>query len=113
LDFFWYTLLWVKTCEQKGDTMNKHIGSNLDDFLEDEGLDAEVQAAAIARVLAWELKDYIEKKKLSKTAIAHSMETSRSSVDRMIDPTNTSINLKTMSKLAEVVGKKLEIRLVA
>ena len=91
---------------------NKHIGSKFDDFLEDEGLLAEAQAAAVSRVFAWELEAYIAKEKQSKTAIAHSLETSRSAVDRILDPENTSINLTTMAKMAEVMGKKLQIRLV-
>lgn len=90
----------------------KHIGSNFDDFLEEEGLLAEAQAVAIARVFAWELKAYIAKENQSKTAIARSLETSRSAVDRILDPENTSINLTTMAKLAEVMGKKLQISLV-
>ena len=88
------------------------IGSKFDDFLENEGLLAEVQAASITRIFAWELQSYIDKENLSKTAVAHLMGTSRSSIDRIISPTNTSINLKTMSKLAQVIGKKLEVRLV-
>jgi hypothetical protein len=90
---------------------NKHIGSSFDDFLNEEGLLAEAQAVAVARVFAWELEAYIVKEKQSKTAIARSLETSRSAVDRILDPENTSINLTTMAKLAEVMGKRLEIRL--
>lgn len=92
--------------------VNKHIGSSFDDFLEEEELLAEVQAVAIARVFAWELKSYIAKEKQSKSAIARSLETSRSAVDRILDPENTSINLTTMTKMAEVMGKKLQISLV-
>jgi len=91
---------------------NKHIGSKFDDFLEDESILAEAQAAAVARVFAWELETYIAKEKQSKTSIARSLETSRSAVDRILDPENTSINLATMAKMAEVMGKKLQIRLV-
>lgn len=91
---------------------NKHIGSNFDDFLEEEGLLAKAQAVAIARVFAWELEAYIAKENQSKTAIARSLETSRSAVDRILDPENTSISLTTMAKLAEVMGKKLQITLV-
>ncbi len=91
---------------------DKHIGSNFDDFLEDEGLLAEAQAVAVARVFAWELEAYIAKENQSKTAVARSLETSRSAVDRILDPDNTSINLTTMAKMAELMGKKLQISLV-
>ncbi len=91
---------------------NKNIGSSFDDFLEEEGLLAEVQAVAGASVFAWELEAYIVKEKQSKSAVARSLETSRSAVDRILDPKNTSISLTTMTKMAEIMGKKLQISLV-
>ncbi len=91
---------------------NKHIGSNFDDFLEDEGLLAEAQATAVSRVLAFQLEQFIKDKQLSKTAAARELNTSRSALDRLIDPKNTSINLSTMAKMAEMMGKKLHVSLV-
>lgn len=91
---------------------NKHIGSSFDDFLADEGLLAETQAAAVARVLAWQFEAFIEENSLSKAAVARDLKTSRTAIDRIIDPENTSINLNTMAKMAELMGKKLQISLV-
>ena len=91
---------------------NKHIGSSFDDFLEDEGILAEAQAIAVARVLAWEVNQYLKDHKTSKTAFAKALETSRMQVNRLVDPEDTSVNLNTMAKVAEAIGKKLELRFV-
>ena len=91
---------------------NKHIGSSFDDFLDDEGILAEAQAIAVARVLAWEVSQYLKEHNTSKTAFAKTLETSRMQVNRLIDPEDTSVNLNTMAKVAEAMGKKLEFRLV-
>ncbi len=91
---------------------NKHIGSSFDGFLEEEGILGEAQAIAVARVLAWEVSQYLAKHNTTKTAFAKVLETSRMQVDRLIDPEDTSVSLNTMAKVAEVMGKKLELRLV-
>lgn len=93
--------------------MSKHIGSNFDDFLEDEGLLEEAEATAIKRVIAYQVKTYMEKKKLSKTAMAAAMQTSRSQLDRLLDPENPSITLLTLEKAAKVLGKRLKVELAA
>ncbi|MFT3741863.1 MAG: helix-turn-helix transcriptional regulator [Gammaproteobacteria bacterium] len=91
---------------------NPHIGSDFDDFLHEEGLLAECQSEAIKRVLAWQIKEYMEKKGIKKSIFAQRMGTSRSQLDRLLDPENTSLNLKTLANAAEAMGKHLEIRLV-
>ncbi len=65
--------------------MNKHIGSSLDDFLSDEGLLEEVTAAALKRVIAWQLAEVMKAQKVSKKALAERMHTSRTAVDRALD----------------------------
>ncbi|MBW1716881.1 MAG: XRE family transcriptional regulator [Deltaproteobacteria bacterium] len=91
---------------------NKHIGSNFDHFLEEEGLLEECTESAIKRVLAWQLKQEMEKNKLTKTALAKRMNTSRASLERLLDPTNESVTLQTMKKAASVLGRKLKLELV-
>ncbi|MBD3377250.1 helix-turn-helix domain-containing protein [candidate division KSB1 bacterium] len=91
---------------------NKHIGSNFDDFLEEEGILAEVEANAIKRVLAFQLADLMQKENISKTALAKRMKTSRSSIDRLLDPQNKSVTLQTLERAALVLGKRLEIKFV-
>ena len=66
--------------------MNKYIGSNFDDFLAEEGTFAEIEAVAIKRVVAYQITQFMEKNRLSKSAMARQMDTSRSALDRLLDP---------------------------
>ena len=91
--------------------MNKHIGNNFDDFLEEEGLLAETESVAIKRVIAFQVAQLMKTKKISKVAMARQMKTSRSALDRLLDPENTSITLQTMERAAHVMGKRLRIDL--
>lgn len=88
---------------------NKHIGQSFDEFLAEEGLLIEVEAAAIKRIIAYELLETMKKQALTKSALAERMQTSRSALERLLDPENTSITLQTLSKAARVMGKKLMI----
>ena len=90
----------------------KYIGSNFDDFLENEGLLAEVEAAAIKRVIAVQITKMMQKHKISKTAMAKRMKTSRSSVDRLLDPQNESVTLQTLERAALALGKRLQINFI-
>ena len=89
--------------------MDKHIGSSFDDFLEEEGILAETEAVAIKRVIAFQVSQIMEKKHISKAAMARQMKTSRSSLERLLDPQNTSITLQTLERAAHVIGKRLRI----
>ncbi|WP_084158971.1 helix-turn-helix domain-containing protein [Solidesulfovibrio alcoholivorans] len=81
------------------------IGSSFDDFLKEEGLYEECEAAAIKSVIAWELQHFMDEKKITKVEIAKRMGTSRSLVDKILDAKNTSITLATILKVANVIGK--------
>lgn len=89
---------------------NKHIGSDFDDFLREEGILEEVEAAAIKKVIACELQLEMEKHMISITEMAEKLGTSRTAVRRLLDPKNTSVTLLTLHRLATALGKKLEIR---
>jgi DNA-binding Xre family transcriptional regulator len=91
---------------------NKHIGSNFDDFLEENSLLADAQAIACSRIVAWEIEQYLAKSNTTKTEFAAALKTSRASLDRLVNPENTSVNLNTLAKAGEVMGKKLELRYV-
>ena len=65
---------------------NEHLGSNFDDFLEEEGLRAEAEAAAIKRVIAFQIEQEMKQANLSKTAMAEKMHTSRTALDRLLVP---------------------------
>ena len=88
---------------------NKHKGSKFEDFLEEEGLLGHAEAIAIKRVIAFELKKNMEKTKMTKSEMASKMHTSRSALDRLLDPSNTSVTLNSLVKAAHFFGKKLMV----
>lgn len=91
--------------------MNKRVGSDFDEFLESEGLLSEVEAVAVKRVIAYQLANLMEEKKLTKAAMAQRMCTSRSALDRLLDPANPAVTLQTMDRAARILGKRLRIEL--
>ncbi|WP_131795777.1 XRE family transcriptional regulator [Fluoribacter gormanii] len=92
--------------------MNKHIGSSFDDFLDEENLLTNTTAEALKRVLAWQIKNFLEINHLNKKTFAERMKTSRSQLDRLLDPENTNISLKALVSTAKAMGKHVEIRIV-
>ncbi len=90
----------------------KHIGSNFDDFLKEENMYEQVQAAAIKRVIAHQIAVEMKKNKLTKTEMASRMKTSRAALERLLDPENASITLITLERAASALGKKLTVQLV-
>lgn len=95
----------------KASKTNIHRGSNFDDFLNEDDIYGEVQARALKRALAEQLDEAMQSGKLSKVLMAQRMSTSRSQLDRVLDPTNLSIQLDTLIKAASAVGRTVEIRL--
>ena len=91
---------------------NQHLGSSLDDLLEETGDLAEVNAVALKRVIAWEVNQNMNAERLSKTKMAALMKTSRSALDRLLDPANTSVTLHTLDNAARAIGKTLHIELI-
>ena len=91
---------------------NPHIGSSLDELLEEDGTLAEVRATAVKRVLAFELRRAIEAKGFTNSEMAARMKTSRAALDRLLDPDNRSVTLLSISRAAAVLDKDLQIGLV-
>lgn len=91
---------------------NKHTGSSFDSWLEEEGIYEEVTSVAIKRVLARQVSDAMREQSLSKSAMALRMATSRSSLDRLLDPQNDAVSLQTLTKAAQAVGRTLRLELV-
>ncbi|RME50402.1 MAG: Fis family transcriptional regulator [Caldilineae bacterium] len=90
----------------------QHLGSDFDDFLEEEGLLAEAEAVAVKRVVAYQIARLMAEMNLTKTAMAQRMKTSRAALDRLLDPTNESVTLYTLERAALALGKKLHIEFV-
>ena len=91
---------------------NPHRGSSFDDFLAEEGILAEVEAAALKRAFALAIADEMHKQRIKKSALAKHMHTSRAALDRLLDPDNASVTLATLSRAAKALGQKLKVELV-
>lgn len=91
---------------------NPHLGSTLEDFLKEEGMYEEATSTAIKRVLAWQIEQAMQEQNLTKTQMAQLMNTSRSSLDNLLNPDNPSVTLLTLQRAASVLGKQLNIELV-
>jgi hypothetical protein len=91
---------------------NQHDGSTLDDFLREEGILDETEAAALKRALALKVADLMRKQRMKKSTMAKEMRTSRASLDRLLDPCNSSVTLGTLSRAAKALGRKLKIDLI-
>lgn len=89
----------------------KNMGSNFDDFLAAEGLLQEATATAVKRYIAFRLQQKMTDDKLSKTEMAKRMATSRSALDRLLDPDNTSVTLQTLQSAANAIGGRLKVEL--
>jgi antitoxin HicB len=89
----------------------KNLGSGIDDFLKHEGVFYEVQAQAIKEVVAWQLAKAMKKKKISKARMAVLLKTSRSQVDRILDP-KRDITLSSLQRAAALVGQRVVVELV-
>jgi antitoxin HicB len=88
-----------------------HSGSSFDDFLVEEGLHEEVESVAIKRVLAWQFEQEMGRQKKTKRAMAKELKTSRSQLDRLLDPQNTTVSIETLSRAARVLGKRLVLEI--
>jgi antitoxin HicB len=91
---------------------NKHEGSSLDSFLEEEGTLAEFQGQAIKEVIAWQLGEAMKEHKLSKRRLAELMHTSRTQVDRILNPADGNVTLETLQRAAAVIGRRVQVELV-
>ena len=88
------------------------VGSTLDDFLKQDGTYESTQAVAIKRVLAWQIGQAMERKQLTKAEMARRMDTSRSQLDRLLDPDSNSVTLETLTRAARAVGRQVRVELV-
>jgi antitoxin HicB len=89
--------------------MNPYSGSNFDDFLAEEGILEEVSARALKRLLALQISEIMTEVHMNKTQLAEQLQTSRSQIDRLLDPDNTAVTLASLDRLARAVGKQLRI----
>lgn len=91
---------------------NPHIGSSFESFLDQEGIRDEVEGLAQKRVFTWQIRQAMEQAGLSKAALAARMQTSRTQVERLLDPDNNKVQLDTLQRAAQAVGRTLRVELV-
>lgn len=84
-----------------------HSGSSFDDFLAEEGIQDEVVSAAAKRVIAWQIEQEMARQQITKQAMATGLKTSRSQLDRLLDPENTAISIDALARAAHLLGKCL------
>jgi antitoxin HicB len=89
---------------------NKHIGSNFDDFLKEEGILEEIEEVVAKKIFVFQMEKEMKKQGIDKAELAERMETSRSAVDRILDPESPS-TLRTFAKAARALGRHLKISL--
>ncbi len=87
------------------------VGSTLESLLREDGTYEEVKNDAIKAVLAYKLTEAMKAQKLSKARMAERMETSRSQLDRLLDPENEGVTLHALRRAAAAVGMRLELEL--
>ncbi|AJQ48102.1 MULTISPECIES: XRE family transcriptional regulator [Pseudomonas] len=92
--------------------MNPHIGTDFDEFLANEQLAETVSAAALKRVIAWQIAEAMKAQKVSKKALAERMQTSRTAVDRALDQNDPGMTLATLASAARALGQRVEVRLI-
>src|ERR1035441_8883320 len=71
------------------------VGSSFDDFLAEQGILEECEEQAVKQILADQIKA--------------AMQTSRRALDRLFDPTNTSVTLHTLQRAAVAIGRQLRL----
>ena len=89
-----------------------HSGSTFDSFLEEEGILAETEAVALKRVIAWQIERAMVEKKITKNALAKQLSTSRTQVDRLLDPAHVGVSIETVARAAKAVGKRVRFEIV-
>ena len=90
---------------------NRHMGSSLDDFLKEDGTFEELQVQAIKEVVAWQLEAAMKERKVSKAGLAKMLRTSRTQVNRLLDP-ESDITLSSLQRAAKLVGREVRLELV-
>jgi len=90
---------------------NQHMGSTIDDFMKEEGIFEEAQAQATKEVIALQLAEAMKERKISKNKMAALLKTSRTQVDRLLDPSD-DITLSSLQRAAAIVGRRVLVELV-
>ncbi len=96
----------------KASRKSSPLGSSFDEFLDEQGMYEQVTLAATKRVLAEQIRSAMQEEHLTKTEMAQRMRTSRSALERLIDPDNQNVTLQTLDKAAKAIGRRLRVALM-
>ena len=89
-----------------------HSGSTFASFLEEEGILAEAEAVALKRVIAWQIERAMAARGITKNTMAKRLSTSRSQIDRLLDPAHVGVSIETIARAAKAVGKRVTFQVV-
>jgi antitoxin HicB len=89
----------------------RHIGSNLDDFLAQENLLAECEAGALKRVVTWQIAEEMKRRRISRTTLAGRMKAPRTTIDRLFTDNDSTVSLQLLERAALALGRKLKVEL--
>jgi hypothetical protein len=88
-----------------------HSGSAFESFLENEGVLAETEAVALKRVIAWQIEQAMAAKRITKNVMAKRLSTSRTQIDRLLDPSHVGVSIDTIARAAQAVGKRVTFQI--
>jgi antitoxin HicB len=89
----------------------EHLGSNFYDFLAQDGLLAECEAAALKRVVARQIAREMKRRRISRATLAGRMKTPRTSIDRLFADNDSAVSLQLLERAALALGRKLKVEL--
>ena len=90
---------------------NKHIGSSLSSFLEEEGIREEVDLRAKKKILADQILAKMARDRVTRTKLAERMRTSRTVVNRVLDPNDASFTFATLARASQALKLNLLVSL--
>ena len=89
----------------------QHIGSDLDDFLKQDGSLAECEAGALKCVVTWQIEREMKRRRISRAKLASRMKTNPATLDRLFAPDHSSVTLQLLEQVALALGRKLKVEL--
>ena len=87
------------------------VGSSFEDFLKEQGTYEETTERAVKRVLAFQLAEEMKAKGITKVKMAEMLDTSRSQLNRLLDPSADNVTLSSLSKVARLMGRSIHLEL--
>ncbi|MEM7492307.1 MAG: helix-turn-helix transcriptional regulator [Pseudomonadota bacterium] len=87
-------------------------GPLFEDFLREQGTHTETTQTAVKRVIAFQLAAVMKEQKITKVEMAERLDTSRSQLDRLLDPDNDAVSLAVLNRAAQAVGRSIKLELM-